>query len=243
MIPKIIHYIWLGGKPKPALVNICILSWKEKMPDFQIVEWNESNLDLDKIAKENRFFAECRKRKMWAFMADYLRLKVLYQQGGIYLDTDMQVIKSLSPLLDNLGFIGMESEDYISCGIIACHAGNQLIGNVLKYYDEQIWCNSIYTIPSVFTKVFEDQSSILLLKKIPSKYFYPYTYNSHFDVDCLTEDTYTIHWWAGSWNGQLRPYLFLSTKHICNPIKKFLISVKKATGFYYKKLFVNRLGE
>ena len=110
MIPKIIHYIWLGGKPKPNVVNICINSWREKLSDYEIIEWNEKNLKLDEISSKNKFFSECRKRKLWAYMADYLRLWILYQYGGIYIDTDMQIIRSLDSLLDCDFWIGEEQK-------------------------------------------------------------------------------------------------------------------------------------
>lgn len=243
MIPKVVHYIWLGGKPKPPLVNICILSWCEKLPDYKIIEWNESNLDLDDIASKNRFFAECRKRRMWAYMADYLRLKILYEYGGIYMDTDMQVIKSLTPLLNNETFIGQEnSNGVVSCGIIASQSKNPLLLGVLNFYDEKIWDDSISTIPNIFTKVLDDNTDVDYFRIYPPEYFYPYPYQTDFDINCIQENSYTIHWWAGSWIGKLRPYLFLSTKHIHNPLKKILISIKKAAGFYYKKWFKKQNG-
>lgn len=108
MIPKVINYIWLGSGEKSKLSNICINSWYEKAHGFEIIEWNENNLDLDQIAKNNLFFAECRKRKLWAFMADYLRLKILYEHGGIYFDTDVQLLKPLDDLLDTDFFAGYE---------------------------------------------------------------------------------------------------------------------------------------
>ena len=79
MIPKKINYIWLGGKPKSNFTNICLETWREHLDNYEIVEWNENNLDLDRLCQNNKFLAECRKRKLWAFMADYLRLYVLYK--------------------------------------------------------------------------------------------------------------------------------------------------------------------
>ena len=108
MIPKKINYIWLGGKPKSNFANICLETWRERLQGYEIIEWNENNLELDRLCKENRFLLECRKRKLWAFMADYLRLYVLYNFGGIYMDVDVQVLKSFDDLLDNQMFIGYE---------------------------------------------------------------------------------------------------------------------------------------
>lgn len=100
MIEKKIHYVWFG-KNKPLKVLKCIDSWKKYLPDYEIIEWNEKNFDIEKEMKENRFFRECYKRKLWAFVADYVRVKVLYKYGGIYFDTDIEVLKSFDPLLDN----------------------------------------------------------------------------------------------------------------------------------------------
>ena len=136
MIPKVVHYIWLGGKPKDKLTEICLLTFKDKMPNYEFIEWNETNLDLDKIASENKFFAECKKRNLYAFMADYLRIKILYEQGGIYIDTDVQAIKSLDPLLDRNLILGYEEctidvvHKQIGTGFMACEKGNWFIKKV-----------------------------------------------------------------------------------------------------------------
>ena len=93
MIPKKIHYIWLGRNKKDRASQICLNSWKTNLKDYEIIEWNEDNLPLDSIAQHNRFFYYCRKYKLWAFMSDYLRLWILYKEGGIYLDTYVQLLK------------------------------------------------------------------------------------------------------------------------------------------------------
>lgn len=82
MIPKKLHYIWLGKKSKSSLTNMCINSWHRMMPNYEIVEWNEENLDLQQLRKQNRFLDECIKLKLWAFVSDYLRLYVLCEGGG-----------------------------------------------------------------------------------------------------------------------------------------------------------------
>ena len=83
MIPKKLHYIWLGKNSKPNLMDICINSWREKLPDYEIIEWNEDNLNFYEEIEKNRFLKECYKRKLWAFLSDYFRMKVLYENGGI----------------------------------------------------------------------------------------------------------------------------------------------------------------
>lgn len=116
MIPKKIHYCWVGGNPKPKSVIYCINSWKKYCPDYEIIEWNENNYDFHK----NRYMAEAYDEKKWGFVPDYARLDIVYQHGGIYLDTDVELIKNLNELLNQEGFIGFEETGldsyYVNCG-------------------------------------------------------------------------------------------------------------------------------
>ena len=109
MIPKIIHYCWFGGNPEPEDVKRCIASWKKFLPDYKIIRWDESNYDVHK----NQYMSDAYKEKKWAFVSDYCRLDVVYQYGGIYIDTDVEVIKSFNGLLDDKMFCGFESRDPI----------------------------------------------------------------------------------------------------------------------------------
>ena len=235
MIPKIIHYIWLGGREKPALVNICILSWREKNPDYTIIEWNESNLNIEKLASENRFFAECRKRHMWAHMTDYIRLSILYELGGIYLDTDMLALKGLDDFLEDEAFMGKENGHEISCGIMGFEKGSAFIKSVLEFYGEEIWHRFIWTIPQIVTCVYESSQPAPKLTLYDREFFYPYPYNAVFEQSCVTKDTVMIHWWAASWNRTVTPYLFLTTKHVRNPAVRLLAMLKRATGYYLRR--------
>lgn len=241
MIPKKIHYIWLGKNKKPNLACICINSWFEKMPEYEIIEWNESNIDIKKIENENKFFKECKKRKLWSFMADYLRLYILYEHGGIYLDTDVQVIKSFEPLLKNKFFIGYEyvpilGEDAIieGTGIIAAEKHNPIVKKLLEFYENEIWKVDYYTIPNVVKNVLKDCQDEY--KIYPTQYFAPYNYDVEFNKTCITENTFCIHWFDGSWKDNLNVRLFLRCKHIDNRLVKKLAQFKQLCGFYYHKL-------
>ena len=222
MIPKVINYIWLGGGKKSKLSNICIYSWHEKAKDYEIREWGDSNIDLDKIAEENRFFRECRKRKLWAFMADYLRLKILYENGGIYFDTDVEMIKPFSDdMLKKDLIIGYEY-DYknnlqIGTGTIACEKGNPFIKKCLDFYDKKIWDVSYYTIPRVMYEVLKDFPELYIY---PPEAFAPIAFNMDFSPAVITDNTYTFHWFEGSWSEKLAIRTFMKTKHIKNPVKK-----------------------
>lgn len=234
MIPKKIHYIWLGNNNKSNLVNICILSWKEKMPDYEIIEWNEDNLDIDEICKENKFLKECRKRKLWAFMADYLRLKILYENGGIYFDTDVQALKSMNDFLSNEYVIGMENKTEVSSAVIACERHSPLIKQMLDFYSDDIWNEHIYIITQVMTKIINEQKQKITI--YPKHIFSPIEYEEIFQESCIKSDTHTIHWFNATWNEKMQVHTFLEIKHIRNPIKRNAIKIKKILGFEYRKL-------
>lgn len=112
MIPKIIHYCWFGGKPLPKEALKCINSWKKYCPDYEIKEWNESNYNLTK----NDYVKYCYENKKWAFLTDYVRLDIVYQNGGIYLDTDVELVKPLDDFLCNKCYIGMEQVGTVNTG-------------------------------------------------------------------------------------------------------------------------------
>ena len=120
MIPKIIHYCWFGRKPKSEEFNKYLESWKRFCPDYEIKEWNESNFDLNK----NDYCREAYEAKKWAFVADYVRLKVLEKYGGIYMDTDVELIKSLDKFLHYNAFMCFEFYFYRHSWIREGFAGN-----------------------------------------------------------------------------------------------------------------------
>jgi len=233
MIEKKIHYVWLGKGKYNDLMIKCINSWKEKLPDYDIIEWNEDNLDLKVIAKENKFFKECKKRKMWAFMADYLRLKILYENGGIYLDSDVEVLKSFNNLLNQPYIIGMETKEYVSSAVIGCEKNNELIGKILDFYNNRIWNEPLYTIPTIMTKVINEQNNVKIYKK---EYFSPIEYEEKYNDDLITPNTYTIHWFNASWNTKLYVQNFLKIKHIKPTSKRIILKIKINLEYYINKI-------
>lgn len=236
MIEKKINYIWLGGNKKNNLINICINSWRLVLKDYEIIEWNENNLNLDDLSKKNKFLCECRKRHLWAFMADYLRLYILYEYGGIYLDTDVQVLKSFDDLLNCTGFIGYEAYGkYFGTGIIAAEKHNATIKKILDFYEQDIWNVDIYTIPMILNYIYErDKSSFNALQIYSKDYFSPYDYRKEFMFDQIKDCTYSIHWFDGCWKKNFHVSVFLQTKHIKNPIKRNIIKLKKMIGYLFK---------
>src|SRR5699024_3155952 len=105
MIPKIIHYCWFGGNPLPEKEQKCIASWRKYCPDYEIIEWNENNFDIN----QNMYIKQAADEKRWAFVSDFARLDVIYRFGGIYLDTDVEIIRNLDPLLRNKAFVGIDN--------------------------------------------------------------------------------------------------------------------------------------
>lgn len=114
MIPKKIHYCWFGRNPKPELAKKCIKSWEKYCPDYEIIEWNEDNFD---ISAAPLYVRQAYEAKKWAFVTDYVRLQVVYEYGGIYLDTDVELLKNWDHLLTNKAFFGFEGDKYVNTGV------------------------------------------------------------------------------------------------------------------------------
>lgn len=250
MIPKKVHYIWLGQKPKDKLTEICLLTWKDKMPEYEFIEWNEENLELDKIAQESEYFAECQKRKLYAFMADYLRIKILYEQGGIYIDTDVQAIQSLNPLLENDLLLGYEEctidqvNKQIGTGFIAAEKQNWFIKKIFDFYNNEIMKTDLFVIPVIMTKIYqqltEDEKAKVPI--LPKEYFSPYDSGGgkKFSPNLITANTYTIHWFSYSW-GNYKNREWVQVKHIKNPIKRRIMMLKNRFAFYKETQTVKKM--
>lgn len=133
-IPKVIHYCWFGNAPLPSSVLKCISSWKKKCPDYEIRRWDESSVDVH----ENRYVSEAYDAKKWAFVSDWFRLKIVYENGGVYLDTDVELIKSLDSLTEKYdGFFGYEhGKDLLATGLgFGAAKGNRFVKAMLDAYD------------------------------------------------------------------------------------------------------------
>lgn len=241
MIPKVIYYVWVGGAKKPEVFYKCLKSWKQYLPNYNIIEINESNFDLDYHLANNKFFKICYDRKMWAFVSDYMRVVHLYENGGIYLDTDMEIVQDFSKLItdETEFFAGFEDDYMINGAILGSSKGSSILKNIIDFYDSEIWNSPLFTIPSIITHILNNYLPINHKLKYfyfdkntsiyPSHYFYPYHYSQRFTNDCITTDTYGIHWWGHSWNKD-DDYLFLRTKHLSGISKlnlSFLVRLKR----------------
>ncbi len=217
IIPKIIYYCWFGGD-KPKKVLDCINNWHEKMPDYQIIEVNEKNkklFDVEEECKNNKWFKICYEQKIWALVSDYARLKVLYENGGIYFDTDVTVEGNIQKIIDkNKLVIGWESNKYINAAVIISAKNDKNIKQMSDFYNTRIWNEPIYTIPAIMTTVLKENYNLNKYSQIteneeilvlPPDYFYPIPVGIHNvtrDEICfyITAETIAVHWNHGNWS-------------------------------------------
>lgn len=207
-IPKKIHYCWFGGNPLPYDVKKCIYSWKTKCPDYEIIEWNETNFDINC----NEFIKKAYENKCWAFVSDYVRLKVIYDNGGVYLDTDVELLKNLDFLLNNNGYFAQQQNGrLINTGLgFAAKKGNKILFELIKDYENlkfDVRRKNELACPNLNTKIFlkhgyNYSNEITILddgKTIvyPIEYFDPLSPNS--SKSFLTENTVSIHHYSASW--------------------------------------------
>ena len=205
MIPKTIHYCWFGKGEKNPTIQKCLASWREHLSDYNIVEWNEENFDTNKYEYTKRSY----KDKKWAFVSDYARLVILREHGGIYLDTDMFVLKSFNDILTSVTtegkefFIGYEDKIHISAGIIASTPNHKYILDLLRYYDR----STVYTpIPKILTEIFNAGS--YNIKTFSAIYFYPFTAANikKFNFKNAPPESYAVHMWNYSWGNPLNKF-------------------------------------
>ena len=206
-IPRIIHYCWFGRSEKPEIVKKCIQSWKNILTDYEIIEWNEDNFDIN----SNKYVKEAYENKKYAFVSDYVRVKVLYDMGGIYLDTDVEVYKSLDKFLEEESFWGFEEKNYIATSTIGARSGNRLIKQFLDFYEGKSYTEMAKDVETstnvqIVTRIFKEigfemngeRQSIDNIGTIyPQEYFSPYDYINYYDKK--TDKTYTMHHFYKSW--------------------------------------------
>lgn len=207
MIPKIIHYCWFGGNPLPEDAKRYIATWKKYCPDYEIREWNEHNFDVT----QNTYCYEAYKAKKWAFVTDYVRLKVLHDCGGIYMDTDVEVCKALDPFLRYSAFSGFETENKIPTGILGSQKEGGWITYLLSYYDTKHFNLNgkmdLTTNVSTISQMTKDKYDIKLDNTFQifgeNNVIFPFEYFCAKDMMDgkikSTNNTYTVHHFAGSW--------------------------------------------
>ena len=236
MIPKIIHYCWFGGKPLPPLALKCIDSWEKYLPSYEIKEWNESNFDIHCC----RYVEEAYCAKKWAFVSDYVRLYVLHKNGGIYMDTDVEVLKSLDRFLVHPAFSGFENDTNIPTGIIGSEKNNPWVGELLSYYDNKGFINQdgsydVTTNVTTITRMTKEKYAFIPNNTFqelgmdvviyPKEFFCPKNYQT--GKVMLTDNTYTIHHFNGSWVSKKQKLIIGIRRLVGEKIWHILRTVKR----------------
>lgn len=207
MIPKIIHYCWFGGKSIPKLEKRCMGSWRRVLPDYKVMRWDESTFDV----YGNPFTAAAYKAKKYAFVADYVRLYALQKYGGIYLDTDVEVVKSFDDLLHYGAFGGFETPLVMQTGVLAMVAENLIFKEFFEVYEHISYevddNGNNKTLPNSAIlaqvlskhglKLDNSRQSIGGMEIFPQDYFCPIDQATREIV--VTPNTYAIHYLSGSW--------------------------------------------
>lgn len=205
-IPKIIHYCWLGDEPLPDLVQRCIESWKEVLPDYEIRCWNNDNFDVNICAYTKEAF----EKKKYAFVSDYIRHYAVYHCGGIYLDADVEVVRRFDNLLDSKAFTSFENSYALASWIFGSEKGNPLFKEFMDYYADRHFImdsgemdltpNPIMMTDICMSHGLKLDGSYQELDNItiyPKEYFCPYDHITK-KLD-MTDNTYTIHYFNGTW--------------------------------------------
>jgi len=237
MIPKVIHYCWFGNDRKPELINRCINSWKQIMPEYNIKLWGMDSFNFDSVP----FVKQAIQKKKWAFAADYVRLYALYTEGGIYLDTDVEVFKSLDQFLSNSFFAGTDTRIvndkkvfFVESAIMGAEKGNEYISLAMKYYQNREFILpdgtlDITMIPDILSNILDSYDSNYKREDIKQKLknqtvIYPTNYfaNSNYEI---TKELYAKHWNTYTWRERGKFYSFCA-KYDLMGIYSFLEKIR-----------------
>ncbi|MBP9988485.1 MAG: glycosyl transferase [Ruminococcus sp.] len=209
MILKKIHYCWFGNGEKNKKVKKCIESWKKFCPDYEIIEWNEKNFDVN----QNEYTKMCYSENKFAFLSDYARLIIIAENGGVYFDTDVQLIKPIDSLLENEAFFGFETDDYVNTGHgFGSVANGTLVNAMVDEYTQildgkhgVIGCPILNTEALIKFGLIRNGEEQIIENSVILPIDYMNPYESTTGRLNKTENTFSIHWYSGSWmtKGQL----------------------------------------
>lgn len=206
MIPKTIHYCWFGKKDLPPEAKRCIASWKKICPDYDIIRWDENNFDVN----QNPFIKAAYEAKKWAFVSDYARLKVVYDNGGIYLDTDVELRKNLDSLREHGCYIGIQQNEFLcNTGLgFGATKSNPVVLKMLESYDDLTFSES-HTLelscPRLNNAVIRSYGLVsnTEITDLPEATVYPPQYfDPYGGKNLLCDETYSIHHYAASWTSE-----------------------------------------
>lgn len=210
MIPKVIHYCWFGKGKYSKKIEKCISSWKKYCPDYEIICWNEDNYDIYK----NKYVEQVYGKRKWAFVSDYARVDIVYHYGGIYLDTDVELLKPLDGLLGCEMFVGMESKDFLNLGLgFGATKRHPYLKEIMEYYETREFVRGngkmdLKACPVIQTEILmrhglEKEDKYQKLEKCvvyPSKVFSPKSFQT--GETHITNQTVSIHHYDMSWQSE-----------------------------------------
>ena len=238
MIPKKIHYCWLGSKNLPPLAEKCLASWKKYCPDYEIILWNEENYDFTK----HPYMKQALEAKKWGFVPDYARLDIIYQHGGIYLDTDVEIVKNIDELLKNDFYAGFESEEWVNLGLgFGAIPGHPLLKEMMDNYDNYSFIKdngelNLLPSPVIQTKflrtkgLVNDNGQVQCIGDaviLPKSLLFP---------ECIglnrykiVKETYSIHHCAASWMPPANRMQIIAAKILgyknCNIVRNIIKTI------------------
>lgn len=241
-IPKVIHYCWFGENSKPKLAEKCIKSWRRYCPDYKIIEWNETNFNVN----QNKYCKQAYEAKKWAFVTDYARLAILYQYGGIYFDTDVEVIRNIDDLLKHCCFMGIENSDrniQVNTGLgMGAEKNCEIIREMLQDYEDIPFLKSngefdITTCTVRNTNILKKygyveencNQRVKGVEIFSSEYFSPMNMES--GIVKKTKNTYSIHHYSLSW----------TSKEHQEERKKAIKAIRRKNYIYNVKVFPNKV--
>ena len=236
-IPKTIHYIWFGKNEKSKLIKKCIESWKKYLPGYEIIEWNEDNYDINK----SKYIKEAYENKKYAFAADFARFDIIYNYGGIYFDTDVELLKPIpEEFLKYQGFMGMEGNKKAAPGLIlASKTREMLMREILDKYENMEYKNNgeNETVVDITTNILKEHGFVENGEKqqianfviFPSEYFCAYDFDTReFEI---TSNTISIHHYAFTWGSKkdkiIRKMKTIVRKIIGRKMYKNILNVKR----------------
>lgn len=212
MIPKVIHYCWFGGKPLPPLAEKCIASWRKYLPDYEIRRWDETNFDVEAHPYTRDAYAA----GLYAFVSDYARFKILFENGGVYFDTDVEVIRPMDDVIAAGPFMGFESDGVktpvaVAPGLgLSAQPDMELYGEILRRYDEVSFHNedgsrNLYSMIPMVTDLLVSKGlkGGVGIENVAGVNVYPQEWFNPFEDSTgrlkTTDNTKTIHWYSKSW--------------------------------------------
>lgn len=229
MIPKIIHYCWFGGNPLPESAQKCIESWRKFFPDYEIKEWNESNFDVNIIP----YTREAYEAKKYAFVSDYARFWILYKEGGLYFDTDVEVIRPMDEIVERGPFMGIETPAKVGVSMpnvapglgLGVNPGLGLYKDLLEYYDDLHFLDADgkpneVTIVTHTTNVLINKGlkPINDIQEVAGVWIYPVDYFNPLNDNTaelkITDNTRSIHWYMKSWERKRNPIVSWTVRRI-----------------------------